>query len=416
MRLSLQTLLSTLLLLTLFSGCARQPQPEQQVVDPTLPVVHINGHISDINAIAFEWRKIEDPRTVGVHIYRRLADVDGKLVRIATVESRYVTHYLDANVEPGTRYIYRFTSYNAKGAESQGSESVTAATLPALPAVSFFASIDNMPRSAKLIWRPHPDLRVKSYRIERQSLESPEWRKIVELNGRLNAEYIDSDLKDNNVYKYRILAVTYDKLASEPSQIVRVTTKPLPAPVQNIRATSDLPGRILLSWEPYASKDFDYYKVYRSETAKEGYDYHVKIRDTSFADDVNTPGKIYFYKVAAVDKDGLESPLPALPVQGSTLGRPAAPAMTNAAYADRSFRLRWQNSDPRTVSYTLIKTTHLSWVKKSVKKITNIMQPQYTDVDIAPDTRYEYQVVAVDANGIDSEPTDPVELSFPAEQ
>jgi fibronectin type 3 domain-containing protein len=360
MKLSLQTLLSTLLLLTLFSGCTRQPEPKQQVVDPTLPVVHINGHISDMNAIAFEWRKVEDPRIAGVHIYRRLADVKGKLVRIATVDSRYVTHYLDANVEPDTRYIYRFTSFNAKGAESPGSESITASTLPLIEPVSFFASIGNMPRSAKLIWRPHPDLRVNSYRIERQSLEVPEWHKIVEVKGRLNAEYIDSDLKDNNVYKYRIRAVTFDKLATEPSKIVRVTTKPLPTPVQNVRATSDLPGRILLSWQAVPSEDFDYYKVYRSETAKGGYDYHVKTRDTSFPDEVKSPGKIYFYKVTAVDKDGLESPLPALPAQGSSLGRPAAPVMTHAAYADRSFRLRWQNSDPRTVSFTLVKTTHHS--------------------------------------------------------
>jgi hypothetical protein len=55
-------------------------------------------------------------------------------------------------------------------------------------------------------------------------------------------------------------------------------------------------------------------------------------------------------------------------------------------------------------------------VKKSVKNITNIKQMQYTDVDIAPDIRYEYQVVAIDANGIPSRPTDAVELSFPADQ
>ncbi len=416
MRSSLRILSSTLLLLAFFSGCAPQPQPERKVVDPTLPTVHINGHLDDMTAIAFEWTKIEDPRVVGVHIYRRLAHVQGELVRIATVESRFVTHYLDTNVEPGIDYVYRFTSYNAKDAESQGSESVTASTLPRITPVSFFASIDNMPRSAKLIWRPHTDARVKGYKVERQSLEKPEWKEVGFVNGRLNAEYIDSGLEDNNVYNYRLRTVTYDKILSEPSTIVRVSTKPLPLPVQGLTATSNLPGRIVLAWNSNETPDFDFYKIYRSESSDGDYDYHVKTRDIGFTDEVAEPGKIYFYKLSAVDKDGLESPLSALPAQGSTLVRPAAPVMTSASHVDRTFRLRWQNSDERTVSFTLVKTTHHNWVKKTVQKITNIQQPQYTDVDIAADIRYEYQVVAVDANGIESEPTEPVELSFPAEQ
>jgi fibronectin type 3 domain-containing protein len=420
MRSLLQITLSTAFVLSLFSGCAQQqPKPEEkkQLTDPTLPVVQINGHISDMRAVAFEWQKVKDPRVAGFNVYRNLADDEtGKLKHIDTVESHYVTHYLDEEVKPDKRYNYRFTTFNAEGAESHGSETVTVTTLPVIASVSFFASIDNMPRSAKLIWRPHTNPKVKGYRIERKRLEEPEWTTVDNVNGRLSAEFIDTGLKDNGIYKYRLRAITYDKIVSTPSEIVTVTTKPLPTPVENIAATRDLPKKIVLTWAPHSVKDFDYYKIYRNDDADGTYDYHVKTRDTRFEDTVEEDGKVYFYKIAAVDKDGLESQLNPVPNQGSTLIKPMSPVMTKAFYSDNSFRLHWQNSDARTVSYTVIKTTHQSWINKSVQEIVGVKQTQFTDIEIAPDTRYEYQVVAVDEYGIASEPTEAVELSFKAEK
>ncbi len=415
MRSLIQIALSTALALTLFSGCTQQPEPEtpKERIDPTLPIVQLNGQITDMTSIAFEWKKVEDPRVAGYHVYRGLAaDESGKLVRIDTVKSRFVTHYLDTQVDPDTGYRYRFTCYGENGAESHGSDTVTVNTQPVLPSVSFFASIDNMPRSAKLIWRPHTNLKVKGYRLERQSLEDPEWHDVDNINGRLSAEFIDTDLKDNSVYKYRLRAVTYDKIVSTPSNIVTVTTKPLPDPVQDVVATTDLPRKIVISWAPHGAADFDYYKVYRSDDVDGGFDYHVKTRDTRFEDAVAEDGKVYFYKIAAVDKDGLESLVGPVPAQGATLAKPATPVMTKAYYQDHSFRIHWQGTDSRTVSYTVVKTTHKSWISKAVQEITGVHQGEYADVEIQPDTRYEYQVMAVDRFGIASEPTEPVALTF----
>ena len=415
----LQIVSSTILAITLFSGCTPQPKPEEQkeITDPTLPIVQINGHITDMKSIAFEWQSVTDPRVSGIYVYRGLAnDESGKLVRIDTIKSRHVTHYLDTNVEPDTRYNYRFTTFNDKGAQSPGSETLTVNTMPVIASVSFFSSISNMPRSAKLIWRPHTNSKVKGYRLERQSLEDPEWKAIDNINGRLSAEYIDEELKDNSVYKYRLRAITYDGIVSTPSEIATVTTKPLPLPVKNVSATTDLPRKVVLTWAPHGAKDFDYYKVYRADDADGRYDYHVKTRDTRFEDVIESDGTLFFYKVAAVDKDGLESPVSPVPAQGATLVKPASPVMTKAFFKDNSFRLHWQGSDARTVSYTVIKTTHKNWISKSVQEITGVKQSQYTDVDIQPDIRYEYQVMAVDKNGIASEPTEPAALSFQVEK
>jgi fibronectin type 3 domain-containing protein len=115
--------------------------------------------------------------------------------------------------------------------------------------ISFFQSVGNMPRSAKLLWRPHPNGKINSYVIERQEANDQKWNKIATITGRLNAEYIDRDLKDGQVYHYRVKAVTFDNLVTDPSETAKVVTKPLPPEIKAITATTNLPRAITLSWE-----------------------------------------------------------------------------------------------------------------------------------------------------------------------
>ena len=59
--------------LLIYSGCAIKPTPKKEaVIDESLPTVKLtkNGTIVDINAIALEWERIEDPRVQGVYIYK----------------------------------------------------------------------------------------------------------------------------------------------------------------------------------------------------------------------------------------------------------------------------------------------------------------------------------------------------------
>ncbi|MCD6433890.1 MAG: hypothetical protein J7L21_07595, partial [Sulfurimonas sp.] len=64
--------------LLIFSGCtATTPTPKKEaVVDSTLPIVELtqNGIFVDMNAVAFEWKSIKDPRVKGLYIYKQIAD------------------------------------------------------------------------------------------------------------------------------------------------------------------------------------------------------------------------------------------------------------------------------------------------------------------------------------------------------
>lgn len=413
---SIRTTLSIALALSLFSGCAPQPAPQKQItIDSSLPIPSLNGQIADITSVAFEWKPIEDPRVAGFYIYRDTpGSEDAKLHRIATVDNRYSTHFVDNDLKPATRYQYRFSAYTEGGSESVGSETIQVNTLPMIAPVSFFRSVGNMPNSAKLLWRPHTNNKISSYEIERQDANDAEWKTIATVRGRLNPEYIDRDLKPGHVYSYRIRAVTHDSLVTDPSEIAKVVTKPLPAEIKNISATSNLPRSIALSWGASSAGDHDHYAIYRSLFPNGIFEYHTKTGETTFTDKIAEDGKFYYYKVVDVDKDGLESPLSTLAVQGSTLSKPRMPLASDGKITNGIAELSWINNDPRTVSFTIVKTTAASWVSRESIEIKNIRTTTYRDTSIKPNTKYLYEIMSVDANGIRSFPTAAIELSYEA--
>jgi uncharacterized protein len=413
---SIRYALSVSLALSLFSGCAPKPTPEKVVtIDSTLPVLSMNGYISDITSAAFEWKPLEDTRVVGVYVYRNMPGAeDQNLHRMATIDSRFSTHYVDSELKPNTQYQYRFSSFTKVGSESVGSETVVVATQPMIAPVSFFQSVGNMPRSAKLLWRPHPNGRISGYSIDRLNVNDQTWSEIATISGRLNAEYIDHNLKDGQVYHYRIKALTYDKLVTEPSEMTKVVTKPLPPEIKNIAASSQLPHAIILTWEASPITDLSHYNIYRSTTPNGPFDYYVKLDKLTYTDAIKEDGVFYFYKVTAVDKDGLESPISSVAIQGSTLSKPQTPIAYDGKILNNAVELQWSKNDPRTVSYTVIKTTKTSWVSREHMEFNSITEPKFHDGDIKANVDYEYEVMSVDKDGIRSLPTKAIELSFEA--
>ncbi len=413
---SIRYVLSTSLALILFSGCTSQPTPQKTVtIDSTLPTPSMNGFIADITSAAFEWKPVEDTRVNGIYVYRNTPGAeDQKLQRIATIDSRFSTHFVDNNLVPASQYQYRFSTFTKAETESVGSETLIVATQPMIAPISFFQSVGNMPRSAKLLWRPHPNGKINGYIIERQDVTDQKWNSVATITGRLNAEFIDHDLKDGQVYFYRIKATTFDKLTTDPSEVTKVVTKPLPPEIKNITSTNNIPRAITLSWEPSLLSDFSHYNIYRASTPNGIFDYHVKLDTTSFTDKITEDGKFYFYKITAVDKDGLESPLSPVATQGSTLSKPQTPIAYEGKILNKAVELRWTNNDPRTVSYTVVKTTKTSWISRESIDINNITGTNFRDTDIKPDTGYLYEIMSVDKDGIRSLPTQAIELSFEA--
>ena len=419
MKLSILTTLCAASLL-LLSGCAEiTPKPHDEVkVDKTLPVIALtkNGSITDMKTVAFEWKSISDPRVSGIYVYKRVPldekNTKSQLEYYDTIDTRYSTHYVDRDVEPDKKYAYAFRVFT-KDAQGVNSKVFVVNTLPVLQSVSWIHSINGLPRIAKIIWRPHVSERVSSYVIERKTFDEKEWHQIDELCGRLNAEYIDTGLKDNHVYLYRIRVKTYDGIVSTPSQIVKSVTKPLPLSVTEITATRNLPKEIKISWAPSKQKDFERYYLYRADNIDGSYELIAKLYNNHFTDKIDEDGKTYFYRVAVVDKDGLESEHDKSTVMGMTLAKPNAPAIVEAKLVGNTIELKWGESDPRTTSFIVVKKSKKGWFDEVTKEYKGIKKTLFIDKNIEPDTLYTYTVYSVDKNAIVSKPSIEVQIKTP---
>lgn len=308
------TSLATLILL--FSGCTdaiNNLMPESKPkIDNSIEIVNYNSikSIPDMANVGFEWEKVNDPRVVGYNFYRTEIDKGSNELKLVKVlENKYATHYVDKGLEPKTKYAYQISSITADGKESKTTDAYIVQTLPRIVPVDFVQTISNLPNSVKLVWSPHQDKRVGYYRIEKYNTLINEWILLKTIKERLQVEYLDTGLDNNTSYKYRVKAFSFDDVEAAPSKVVIGKTKPLPANPTNVRATNSEPKKIIISWNPSPTEDVVKYEIHRSIFKSLGYEKikEVNANTSEYIDSTDTAGKTYYYKVIAVDKDGLES-------------------------------------------------------------------------------------------------------------
>ena len=398
----------TVLILT-FSGCVgTSPKPsEVPVIDDTLPVVELTqvGVFVDMKAVGFEWNSIKDPRVQGIYIYKQtMAEEESEYRFYHAIENRFVTHYVDEDVKPQSKYAYYFKTFT-KESESKQSKEVPVDTLPILDSVSWLHVVQDMPRSAKIIWRPHTNQIVKKYIIERKTLEEDKWIRLDTIEGRLHAEYIDTKLKDNFVYKYRIKVVTYNNIISKPSKELKVITKALPNPVNLINATINLAKQIRVNWKSASIKDFSHYNIYRADSIDGRYKHIRKTKATEFLDNFDEDGEDHFYRVSIVDKDGLESKHETASIHGKTLSKPITPSFVEVMMIGDDLEITWRSTDPRVKSYVVNKIRKKGWLDSTHEEFVGIKGTTFVDTAVEPGTTYFYEVYSVDAFAIRSEPS-----------
>lgn len=406
-------------LILFVSGCNQQlTTPIKPKIDESLPVVDTTSirTIPDINAVALEWKALDIARASGYYIIRADIQKGGKFKRVAKVKNKYSTHYLDKGLMANSKYAYKISLFTKDDVESQASGTVEVSTLPVLESVSFIQAISDLPRQIKILWRPYPNPRVSKYIIQRTTPIKSKWETLKEIDGRLNVEYIDNNLGDNEIYMYRILVKTFDGLVSKPSVIVSATTKPLPQQISQLQATKKLPKKIELSWGKSKTTDVVYYNIYRASSANGSFNKIAKARvdHNRFDDMIQEDGKIYFYKITTVDKDGLESDIKQVtPVMGSTLEQPRIPQITLSQIQGNKVILNWVSTDDRAVVYNIYKTTKESFVSSKEKLIPNIQGLRFEDPDVVRGVEYNYALQAVDAYGLLSGKTQEVSIKLP---
>ena len=206
------------LFLMLFNGCSDVQGMLTFETDPLLPRVNEVKTIATMSSVGFEWKKIDDPRVTAFNVYRGYPGAGQRsLKQIATVGSRYATHFVDTRLKPDTEYLYSITTV-ALGRESLPGKPIRVKTAKAFEPVSFLKAYKVSPETVKLLWAPHAHPAVASYVIERRD-NGGKWHFLAEVKGRLMPEYIDTFVSRGNAYAYRIRAKSFDGVLATPSPV-----------------------------------------------------------------------------------------------------------------------------------------------------------------------------------------------------
>lgn len=416
--------ISLLALLTLFlSSCSSafenlgfSKKPE---IDDSFQSINYESIMSipSMTSIGFEWKRVDDERVEGYNFYRANADKnETKLKLIYSSKNRLETHYVDKNLEPNTKYIYQISVKLKDNKESKTTKAYLVQTLPRLAKVEFAQAIANLPRQVKIIWQPHPDKRVAYYKVERFNPSSKDWNVInSKIENRLSAEFIDTGLKDNTEYKYKVIAYTFEDVSSHPSDILDARTKSLPLPISNLQASNNIPKKIYLTWEATTTSDVVSYDIYRSSYEKIGFSKISSVNSNTleFTDEVKKDDQKYFYKIVSIDKDNLQSTLDITSIAGNSLKSPAKPILTLAQIQDKKAILNWKEGDNRTEAYNVIKKTKKSLLVTDTLVIKGIKGLRYEDKDVVSGVEYSYSVQAIDEFGLVSEPSNEAKIILP---
>ncbi|HEC1581531.1 TPA: fibronectin type III domain-containing protein [Campylobacter upsaliensis] len=390
----------------LFSACsvAELTTPKQTQLNESLPKVQSLKSISDLSNVAFEWEPLYSENIQGFYLYRS-SEKEPQMKLVATIKDKFQTHYVDTKLESGTKYQYMMKTFNEQGHFSEEGQVIEIATQPRPEPLAFVQAITNLPERIKLIWRPHTDLRVNAYIIEKKKVEDKKFAKIGEVKNRLSAEFID-EVKANENFLYRVSALTFDGVQSEPSEVLNSTSKALPPEITHLSASNDLNGKIMLSWDAPVYEDFSYFKIYATSSSFLPFTLLAKTDKNSYEDIVQGAGESKQYKITMVDKDGLESPMPKKGVEGKTLGLPASPSIILAQITSEGIVLEWADNDNRAVEYEV---KRYGGDQNAIFK--GIKEKRLRDIKALAGVEYSYEVIAIDELGQRSAPSSRVKAA-----
>ena len=225
-------------------------------------------------------------------------------------------------------------------------------------------------------------------------------------------EYIDKSIKPAQKYYYRIRARSYNGVISAPSKAMMGYSKKLPDAIKWVKATDNRPRMINIIWrDTNPPGTIDHYNVYSSTLKDTLFSLIGSTKDMKYTDRFNSDGVVRYYKITAVDNDGLESSLGVIPTLGKTVGASRGPVINEAIVRHNAVFLQWSDPDGKARSYTVVKKFWDGWRARKIK-ITDFKSTKFTDTKIKPNVTYTYYVISVDKYGIESMPSREVVLSI----
>lgn len=381
---------------------------EKRKLDNALPAPQGIKTINDVTSIGFEWKLPENTEEIGGYvIYATNPKQESKIIGV--IKDPFATHYYATNLKPQTEYTYQIASLGRENNISIKSSPIVIKTSYIDPIENIFASKD-LPKQIKIFWSPHPNPSIKRYIIERKT-EDGKFLKVGLVPHRLYVEFFDKNLEDNKSYAYRVISESFEGALSLPSAIAIGTTRKKPLGVQNLAASNNLIKSILITWDmpENSANTIKSFKIFSSHSLNGKFKLLSTTTKNFFKDTELQDGEIRYYKVIAVDSDGIESEMNTGAIKGNALTLPPTPKVISASIIDNQAVIKWEiQTDRNITSFKVCRSEN----GKNQICFENIPNTEFIDKEIQPQVKYQYDVRSIDDNNLESLPSQSYSLSM----
>ena len=299
------------------------PEPEGQAAEPPAKPRGLSATATH-DQVVLTWDDPGDDSITGYVILRRnrQTTVSGQFSELVADTGSAATTYTDDTVAPETNYTYRIKAINQYGVSERSRwfhiDTPAASERPDKPTGLTAETVAH--DTVTLTWDDPQDDTITGYAVVRWTLgyNSSGIVTIAADTGTADPSYTDETVQPRSEYLYNIKAINAQG-ESEKSEPLRVKTPAAPDPaLPPARPTgvvsassSDL---VLLSWADPGDDTVTGYRILRRLWAgDEPDDFRTLAEDTGtaetdYADDTVETGRVYVYRVLAINAGGVSEP------------------------------------------------------------------------------------------------------------
>ncbi len=361
------------------SGYSNIVSGKAKTAAPAAPSVTIGN--SSTGKPQLTWKAVSG--AVKYEVYRSTRQNSGYSL-LGTTTS---TSYVNTGASTGTTYYYRVKAVNRDGMASGYSNIVSGkakAAAPAAPSVTAGNSSTGKPR---LTWKAVSG--AVSYRIYRSESRGTGYSLLGTTS---STSYVNTGAAAGKTYYYRVKAVNRDGMASGYSNIVSGKAKAAAPAAPSVTAGNSSTGKPRLTWKAVSGAVS--YRIYRSESRGTGYSLLGTTSSTSYTNTGAKAGKTYYYRVKAVNRDGMASAYSNIVSGKATL--PAPVLNIGLSVSSGKPMLAW-DAVPGATSYRIYRSTSRD---SGYSLLATTTSTSYVNTSAAKGTTYYYRVKACNAAGL----------------
>jgi fibronectin type 3 domain-containing protein len=283
-------------------------------------------------------------------------------------------------------------------------------------------------RAIPLRWDPLLAGDVGGYAVERATSVDGPYERIATVMGRFQTAYTDQgtdlgaklnaretagDLGDGNTYYYRVRPFdSRGHLGAQVSPPLPGTTAARPTPPTGLRAYSQLPRQVALSWEPSPDPTVSGYVLSRSPSANGNFLPIATLKGrfaTTWVDRGLGDLRVFYYRLSAVNgAGGASDPTPA--ARAVTKPEPLPPVAVHLA--ERALGrnvVAWERNVERDLAGYRVLRRRENGAQDELVAEVSAETFRVSDDAVGAGEKVAYTVLAFDRDGLESEPSDPVE-------